>query len=219
VLVPRPQAEKRLAGEPDGATVVLEDEGARAEIVPTEGGRTQRLTDRTSGRELLWHRGEPGPWPRDHFLDGCPGERNTIFPNDAPYHSRSDQGGLWSAAFAGPAARALGRMRRTGVPALPALTTRSRDDLDQDVRAQARWVLARPAWIDHDPNGVAVMALVPALGDEDSLVREEAPAGLGALSRTAAGPPAALRRRAGNAHLLVRAQANEATATIEEGSH
>jgi hypothetical protein len=78
--------------------VVLENERARAEIVPAQGGRVRSLRDRRSGRELLYRR--PGEaWERDDYLATLAGGWDQMFPNDDPWLDWPVHGTLWAAEF------------------------------------------------------------------------------------------------------------------------
>lgn len=76
----------------------LSNDRVVAEVRPAEGGRIQTIVDLESGRELLWQ-GKDGRWPRDDFVDGCPGGWDELFPTDTPWEGHPDHGCLWSSAF------------------------------------------------------------------------------------------------------------------------
>ncbi len=117
----------------------------------------------------------------------------------------------WSAAWA------FGKMGAAAVAAVPALVRAIVHDRDPDVRAEAAWALGRIAREDPDVCPLAVDVLAAALRDKDSLVREEAASGLGALGPGAVPAVSALARRVGDPHPLVRQRALDALLAVSQG--
>jgi HEAT repeat protein len=107
----------------------------------------------------------------------------------------------WSAAWG------FGKMGGAAEPALPVLLRGLALDPDPDVRAQTAWALGRIVRDLESWKGPAAAALVEALADADSLVREEAAIALGTLGAAGATALEACRR---DPHPLVRRAAGEA---------
>jgi len=83
---------------PASSDVVLENERARAVIVPDQGARVRSLTDLRSGRELLYRR--PGhEWDSSDYLATLAGGWDQMFPNDDPWRGFPVHGVLWTASF------------------------------------------------------------------------------------------------------------------------
>jgi hypothetical protein len=81
-------------------SVVLSAPNVDVGIVPEEGGRIQSVTDRRSGRELLYQRTPPlGSRTDFDFMSGCPGGWDEMFPNDPPWRGHPDHGRVWSTRF------------------------------------------------------------------------------------------------------------------------
>lgn len=76
--------------------IVLQNETARAEILPGSGGRVQHLVDRRSGRELLYVR--PAGEGED-FGSATTGGWDVLFPNDEAWRGHPDHGRLWNTPF------------------------------------------------------------------------------------------------------------------------
>lgn len=114
----------------------------------------------------------------------------------------------WSAAWA------FGRLAERGAGTVPALVRGLRLDLDPDVRAMTAWSLGELARDHGDWADVAVAALARALGDHDSLVREEASAALGRIGAPAAAALPALAVAATDRHRLVREKSRAAITAI-----
>ena len=115
----------------------------------------------------------------------------------------------WSAAWA------FGKMGGAAAAALPALARAVAVDADPDVRAQAAWAIARVAGERRDTAELAVAILRRALGDPDSLVREEAAGALGHLGPQAAPSLPDLARCSNDAHPLVRRRALDAITEVD----
>lgn len=78
--------------------VVLEDDRTRAEIVPDQGARVRSLTDRGTGRELLYRR-PVERWDPQDYLATMAGGWDQMFPNDDPWRGFPVHGVLWAARF------------------------------------------------------------------------------------------------------------------------
>jgi hypothetical protein len=78
--------------------VILENDVARAEIVPSQGARVRSLTDLRTDRELLYRR-PVEHWDARDYLATLDGGWDQMFPNDDPWLDFPVHGVHWAADF------------------------------------------------------------------------------------------------------------------------
>ncbi len=126
--------------------VVLEDDVARAEVVPHQGARVRSLQDLRTGRELLYRR-PLERWNPDDYLATLDGGWDQMFPNDDPWDGRPVHGTVWSS-------------RMSVVEATPTHASLSVLLDDPSVRIDHRYQL-----LDPPRRGLRLRTTVTALGD------------------------------------------------------